>query len=258
MRTLIRSLLERLSRGRIIRRRLPERFGSQPIYVSPDSMLSFWRRDLEAVAPELFRWVDELVSPGSKIWDIGANVGLFTLAAACRAGRDGVVVACEPDPWLAAIIRRSVTGLPATWAKVEVCERAVSAVPGEVRLVIGRRGRASNFVLEHGGNTQVGGTREILHVPATTLEECSSVYGPPDLIKIDVEGAEASVLAGGERLLESASPELLIEVTAQAATATARHLRASGYRLFDAEAVPCWGREVPEPTWNTLASRRRH
>jgi len=44
---MLRRVFERLSRKRVLKRRLPSDFGSRPIYVSPDAALRFWRYDLK-------------------------------------------------------------------------------------------------------------------------------------------------------------------------------------------------------------------
>jgi hypothetical protein len=89
----VRALAERFSRGRVLKRQLPARFGGAPIFVSPDAALRFWRKDLAKCDPPLFDAADELVRPGDVVWDVGANVGLFTFAAAARAGATGRVLA---------------------------------------------------------------------------------------------------------------------------------------------------------------------
>lgn len=50
-----RRALRRLSRGLVLRRRLPVEFGRAPILVSPEAMLSYWKSDLGKVDPFLFR-----------------------------------------------------------------------------------------------------------------------------------------------------------------------------------------------------------
>ena len=73
--------------------------------VSPSCGLRYLRWALGKVDPALFRWVEAYVKPGSVVWDVGANLGLFSFAAAARAGSDGAVVAFEPDTQLVAMIR---------------------------------------------------------------------------------------------------------------------------------------------------------
>jgi hypothetical protein len=55
----------------------------------------------------LLRNAIELVRPGDVVWDIGANVGLFSFAAAAPAGSAGKIVSFEADVWLAVLLRRS-------------------------------------------------------------------------------------------------------------------------------------------------------
>src|SRR5262245_5189078 len=89
---LIRSIAEKLSRRIILKKVLPERVGALSIYVSPGSSLRYWR-DFNAIDDVLFDWAVEFVKPGLKVWDIGASVGLFTFAAAFKAGSNGRVLA---------------------------------------------------------------------------------------------------------------------------------------------------------------------
>jgi len=72
-------------------------FGRAPILVSPDSALAYWKPELGSVDPYLLSMVRELVRPGMMVWDIGANVGLFSFAAAALGAQ---VLAVEPDIWL--------------------------------------------------------------------------------------------------------------------------------------------------------------
>jgi hypothetical protein len=97
-------MLQSVSRGRILKRRLPKEFGSVPLFVTPESALSFWRRDIGKVDPFLLSMARELVRPNMIVWDIGANVGLFSFAAAALGAK---IVAVEPDAWLASLIHRS-------------------------------------------------------------------------------------------------------------------------------------------------------
>ncbi len=102
----LRRLAERMSRGLVLRRHLPSEFNRLPIYVSPEAGLRYWR-SLDKVDPSLLRMVRELVKPGSIVWDVGANVGLFSLSAAALAGPTGSVLAVEPDLWLANLLIKS-------------------------------------------------------------------------------------------------------------------------------------------------------
>ena len=255
---MIRSLLERLSRGRVVRRRLPREHGGHALYVSPEAAMKLWRRDLGAVDPFLLRMAGEQVRPGMTVWDVGANVGLFAFAAAFAAGPSGRVLAVEADGWLAGLIERSAREAPAGYAPVEVRAAAVSDAPGTVTFCIAERGRAGNHLESVRGSTQTGGTREVRQVSAVTLDsllERSTPQPPqpPQIIKIDVEGAELLCLRGAERLLREVRPVLICEVSEENAGEAGAILRRHGYTLFDAAAPPEQRRSLEQPVWNTLA-----
>lgn len=248
---MIRSLLEKLSRGRVVRRRLPPEHGGHALYVSPEAAMKLWRRDLGAVDPFLLRMAGEQVRPGMTVWDIGANVGLFAFAAAFAAGPSGRVLAVEADGWLAGLIERSAREAPASYAPVEVKAAAVSDAPGTVTFCIAERGRAGNHLESVAGSTQTGGTREVVQVPAVTLDSLLD-GSTPHLVKIDVEGAELLCLRGAERLLGEVRPVVICEVSAENAGEAGAILRRHGYTLFDAAAPADQRRPLERPVWNTL------
>ena len=105
-----RGLAERMSRGVVFRRRLPAKFGRLPIYVTPEAGLRYWLT-MSRVDPTLYNMVEELVRPGATVWDVGANVGLFSFCAAALAGPSGFVLSVEPDLWLAQLVDRSARGI---------------------------------------------------------------------------------------------------------------------------------------------------
>ena len=106
---MLRRAIERLSHGVTIKSRLPERFGNFPIIVSPDARLGFWRRNVEQIDHMLLSVAEEFVASGNSVWDIGANVGLYTLPSARAVGPSGQVVAFEPMPRNLGFLRRHLT-----------------------------------------------------------------------------------------------------------------------------------------------------
>src|SRR5437016_1521015 len=103
----LRTIAERASRNWVLRRRLPRDLGGRSLYVSPDAALRFWLPGGEHMDPLLFKLARQFVKPGTIVWDVGANVGLFSFAAAALAGEAGSVLAIEPDPWLASLMNRT-------------------------------------------------------------------------------------------------------------------------------------------------------
>ena len=231
---MLRQILRRASRGVVLKRRLPVEFGRAPMFVSPEAMLGYWRRDLGKVDPYLLSMVRTLVRPGMTVWDIGANVGLFSFAAAATASR---VVAVEADTWLANLVHRSslINGLPVT-----VLPAAVAGESGVVELHVSSEGRASNS-LNGDGPAQT--------VVAVTLDWMLERFPAPQVVKMDVEGMEYEALKGAQKLLQM-KPTILCEVTDNH-DAVGQLLRSAGYTLFAAgvaERKPIW-----RPSIETLA-----
>lgn len=232
---MFRQLLEKYSRDRVIKRRLPERFGGARIYVSPDSALSYWRLDLEQPFRPLFDWADRFVRPGSVVWDIGANVGLFALAAANRAGQSGHVLAVEPDPFLVQLLRKSVQAHGPAAAPLSVLPAAVSQEMSIASFEVSMRGRSANHLSQVPGSTMHGGSRSEEQVITVTLDWLLDHYRAPDLVKIDVEGAEHLALRGGLKLLESHRPLVICEVNHRQRDHFTALMHEHGFVLFDAD-----------------------
>jgi len=230
-------MAEVASRGIVLRRRLPARFGRSSVYVSPECGLRYWRFDLGKVDPVLLDLVERYVHPGDVVWDVGANVGLFAFAAAHRASR---VLAFEPDAWLASLLERTARSFP----NVSVIHAAVADYCGRGTLHIARRARGANFLLGQ-GSSQTGGTRCTAEVRVVTLDSLDEV--PPNVLKVDVEGSELAVLGGASRLLAESAPTLICEVAKENALAVTTRLER--YTLFDAES----GMPVNTAVWNTVA-----
>jgi FkbM family methyltransferase len=250
---MIRSLLERLSRGRVLHRRLPPEHGGHRLFVSPDASLKLWQRDLGRVDPFLLRLAAEIVRPGAAVWDVGANIGLFAFAAAHRAGPAGRVMAVEADDWLAGLVRRSAADAGPSYAPVEVLAAAVSDRQGVADLRIAGRGRAGNHLADVAGSTQTGGYREVRKVVTVTLDGLLASFPAPGVVKIDIEGAEVRCLRGAEEILARVRPVLVCEVAGENSGAVGEILRRHRYVLFDAMVAPAERRPLAAPAWNTLA-----
>jgi len=248
-----RALLERLSRGRVLERRLPPELGGHTLLVSPDAAMKLWRRDLRQADPPLLRMARELVRPGATVWDVGANVGLFAVAAAYLAGPGGRVLAVEADDWLASLLRRSARTLPPDHARIEVLSVAAGGALGVADFVLASRGRAANHLASVPGSTQAGGARGVQKAMMVTLDWLLGWFPAPDLVKLDVEGAELECLRGAGTLLGRHRPTLLCEIGAENAAPAGRLLAAAGYTLYDADQPPEARQPRTMPAWNTLA-----
>jgi FkbM family methyltransferase len=250
---LLRTLAERLSRGLVFRRRLPPEFGGGRIFVSPESGLRFYRRSIASGDATLFKMAGELVKPGDVVWDVGANVGLFTFAAAYRAGKSGAVIAIEPDTWLASLLQRSCELRERdSEAPVTVISAAVSDQVGLAKFHIAARSRSSNH-LEGGGSTQSGGARRTEMVITITLDWLLQSLPSPRVLKVDVEALEHRVLAGATTLLSKVRPVVWCEVNPVNQQEVTSIFRAHQYQLFYANQNPSERQSLSQAPWDTLA-----
>jgi len=122
--------------------------------------------------------------------DVGAFIGLYTLAIAQRVGANGRVVAFEPNPESHALLRSHVE-LNTLTDRVELHQLAVGAEEGVVALTVNRGSMAA--ITQRTDSSTVS-------VRCVRLDD---VWGdrPLDVLKIDVEGYEEQVLRGATRLL---------------------------------------------------------
>lgn len=161
----------------------------------------------------------QAVRPGAVVYDVGAHYGYYSLLGSHLAGAGGKVIAVEPSPRNLAVLRRHLELNHAE--NVTVLETAVSDHEGEARF----DNRAGSGV----GHLSPEGP---IQVRLTTLDVLARQFPPPSVIKIDVEGAEDAVLAGGRETLAKAGPTIFLSTHgASLAKDCSRMLRGLGYSL---------------------------
>jgi FkbM family methyltransferase len=245
---MFRRWIEQLSRDSYFRRRLPTAFDRVPIYVSPDSQLKYMRLSSDAFDAGLLAVATDFLKPDFNMWDIGANVGVFTFAAATRI-KKGKVLAVEADIWLAQLIQKSLSLNRERGFDITVLPAAVSDQLGVARFIIAARGRASNSLRSVRDSRSMGGVREEQTVSTLTLDVLLDNLFKPDFIKIDVEGAEKMVLDGAHKVLGEIRPMLYIEVSPDNCDAVTETLKSYKYRLVDGESRS----PVEKCSFNTIA-----
>ncbi len=162
------------------------------------------------------------VRPGQVVMDIGANVGFYTLLSSQLVGEKGRVVAFEPLPRNIAFLREHLRINRVQNATL--IEAAVSERSGEATFQEGGSGAM--------GRISSGGGVRVKLVSVDELVERGEAPRP-DVMKIDVEGAEAMVLRGAARTIAGGARPLIFLAThgAPVHRECCDLLRSWGYRL---------------------------
>ncbi len=150
----------------------------------------------------------QALRPGQVVFDVGSNVGFYSLVAARLVGPTGEVHAFEAIPEIAHEV--SVNARRNHLGNVRVHAVAVTDVEGTVELLRSRTPGGSTVSPDEVPKDLT----EKFPVPAVTLDAFveRGTAPPPDFVKIDVEGAELPVLRGMAGILRDARPVVVCEV----------------------------------------------
>lgn len=194
-----------------------------------------------------------LLRPGMTVFDVGANIGYYSLQAAPLVGREGGVHAFEPTPRLARRVEQNAALNGFT--NVRVTAAGVSDEVGTMQLHFSREDSEANSIFVSGE------AYDAVEVPVTTLDAYATAHGIDrvDVAKVDCEGAEVLVVRGAQRLLTGpGAPLLLIEVnptTLRRAGTSADELlgalRGCGYHCHLLERLT----SGPDAVFNAVATK---
>ncbi len=176
--------------------------------------------------------LESLIEPGATVYDVGANVGVYATRMARLAGPEGRVVCIEANPICVQFLRTNI--LLAGLDNVDILPVAVLHKNGETRFTV-NYGNSNLGLSEESGHYGVKVGHQVT-VPCFELDQLIATYGlrPPDVIKLDVEGAEHLAVLGMRRTLEQRRPPLLIELHGEdCAASTLEVLDRYHYRYLD-------------------------
>jgi FkbM family methyltransferase len=184
------------------------------VYLYPGEGVSehLYYRDFEPAIRQVLR---DLLRPGMTFIDAGANLGLYTAIAAKLVGNRGRVFAFEPSHREVQRARKTVlrNGLK----NVEVYRAALGQEDGIASLTVCEAAYgAFNSVGRVTHRWAAGHDSHVEQVACRALDSFVAEKGlaKVDVVKIDVEGAEESVLRGGKRLFSSPdSPTVICELS---------------------------------------------
>jgi FkbM family methyltransferase len=155
--------------------------------------------------------ISQHLRPGDVFYDLGANIGLFSLLAARCVGPTGRVISFEPDPLVAARLRRNIARNG--FSNVTVIEAGIWSTSGNFAFA-----PATSASPDRGVGTfmATGNISDRTLIRCYSLDDFIRVAPPPDAIKCDVEGAELEALRGAENLLTTHPPWILCETHSEA------------------------------------------
>ena len=184
-----------------------------------------------------------LIRPGDFVIEVGGHIGYISMYFAQLVGLDGRVLVFEPGPNNLPYIRKNI----ATHGNISLIEKAASDFLGTACLHIETFSGQNNSLLDHNrileANLRNAGFRGIptyiAEVNCTTVDAALTEAGlpAPSFVKIDVEGAELSVLRGMKETLRHEDVALMVEVTEDHAPIYS-FLKDHGYLLFDDRKMP--------------------
>jgi len=227
-----RRIIELLSRGIIIRRKIKVNDHNIPIYITPDAQLKYLKLGKNAFDSDLINIAKKFLQKGSNVWDIGGNVGIFTFAAS-EIATDGKILCVEADIWLASIIMKSKRLKQNIAKDISILPAAISNNNSIAQFLISQKGRAYNSLADSKGRLQMGGIREINYVPTLTLDSLLEVFDKPDFVKIDIEGAELLALQGASNLIANIRPMFYIEIGEDVSKEVFELFNKNNYKAFD-------------------------
>ena len=168
--------------------------------ILPRSEKFYW---LGTYEQQVLQELAKRLRAGATYWDVGSHVGYMVAVASRLVGPTGRVVAFEPNPENVRRLRRTIE--LNDLRNVTVRDVALSDHVGESQFFL-NESSAMGSLLPGSSRTPV------IPVRTSTVDEELKSIPFPDLVKIDVEGSENTVLAGATRLFRDRRPELIVEV----------------------------------------------
>lgn len=158
--------------------------------------------------PHVTAFLRRRLQPGDGFVDVGANIGYFSLLAARQVGPTGSVVGVEAAPEIFALL---LANIRRNHARIRAVNLAASDQPGRLQLFAGDSGNCGTSTIA--GAPGAAARSEVEAAPLDTLLTPAEA-AQARLIKVDVEGAEAAVVAGMQSLLTRgrADREFLVEI----------------------------------------------
>ena len=140
---------------------------------------------------------------GQNVWDVGANIGYFSLEFARSVGPEGKVLSFEPHPEIFRVLQRNIKRNK--YKNIKPFNQACGSEPGQTKLFFSTENEGNHKIVENSNSNNFALTEVV------TLSSFLNEYSP-SLIKMDIEGAELLALQGlGQENLKNLAIDFVIE-----------------------------------------------
>ena len=182
------------------------------IFFAPNSVCLWRAKTFATKEPETLNWIKSF-EPGSVFWDIGANVGLYSIFAA--KNNNCKVLSFEPSIFNLEVLGKNIF--------INNCTDSITIIPLAISNKIGKGllnmssldygGALSTFDKTYGSDGKVFDIKFNFPILSISLDDLTSKlnFEYPDYIKIDVDGIEQLILEGGINVLKH-TKSILIEL----------------------------------------------
>lgn len=157
-------------------------YNGHNIYAPRDGILAF----MEVFQDEVYEQIWS-IQAGSIVVDIGAYVGMFTIKASDKVGKDGRIYAIEPEPSNLMYLERNTKGIK----NIKVIPAVAGSKNGKSRLYLSSASPCHTLAYHH---------KDSIEVDMVMLD---SLRVQPDFVKIDAEGSELEILKGAEGVIKT-------------------------------------------------------
>ncbi len=195
---------------------------------SLDLITSYVVREQEDWFEDEIKFVRELMQPGMRVIDIGANYGLYALSMASKVGANGHVWAFEPASSTVSFLKRSIE--LNKFINTTVIQCALSNRSGTAKLSLDQNSEL-NMLCHENGSALKSEDVSLTTLDRYTLEHrCEQI----EFVKLDAEGEESNIINGGAAFFAKESPLVMYEFkhVMQVNLALIRQFEDLGYRSY--------------------------
>lgn len=193
------------------------------LYVDPKGD---WQKEMLSGEYDNFftSYLDTVDMNGKTVYDIGAHIGYSALFFATKVGPAGHVVTFEPNPFNVERIKLILSKNPSLTSRIQLVEAAVSNKNGEDNFIFSSyidNGTSSGSFIDSAhtihskeGYINEGGFKSI-RVKTIALDKPPinfKISADPDIVKLDIEGAEFLALQGMMETIKRSKPLILVEI----------------------------------------------